>query len=939
MSEIRRPQGGTSTANSSMGLRQTKRNRERSWSISCSDDNEAVPNEVSGRESLLSNPEIAISVGAAAGGSGVVSSHNVRPSVIGAGTPSVSRFMPHRMGSCVDGWGAMMTSHHRFRDCRGTAQNSNTSPRPIAYVAERLSAREEEGSSGSFGCSNALVANTGISPAYGKMGWVKGVGSATSTTVDRHLAAPVRHITTTRLTKPSKGHCISFEDVDDAEDALCTTSYFPGRSEESHGTWSTARGEHNAPSFTRGEQLRENQCRYAASGVLDQTPRERKEPLRAHGTGPRGGSSSTSNYTICDDSYASSDEDHTTKVTLRGAAANTASPLPPLPSTQQSSIAFSDDHLFATCQSYCSCASSGGREYILVDDSDSDSSSRAETPATGAAQLVTATANGGGPRDCLAEDLPSPENHTPEPKPSTCPQWKETFSPTGSILDLLFPTERCKPVDLNSFSVMSSTMKVSSAEAVSESTPVDHEFSTLRDTRLVEELRPLFHTTFTRESFYEAVEHVISKKYCLEEGVFWGAFKDVEYVGEGSFGFVWRCRTLRGDVVAVKSCPLSLQSRGSVSDALSTLREVVVMRFLGKHGVPYVLPLHSAFFVQGQECLPPDVAISVKWQGSLVPQGEQLCQAQRILPDGREDEYGEKWSNSDVNGSLDGGKQGESVRLPRFLTITTEDTMRCDATIFLVTDLCDGDLENFPHNTDAVRDVGFCVGTVLQAMHEFGILHLDVKPSNILYRRKSMCSQEYSQQQYEQTQCTLGTGTQLGSSGRPATEPAALWSQSDSVPGPYIFYLSDFGNCRIVGPKNSDRVKGAIGTYDYMDLRALKHKMCSRATDCYSLGATLYELMYSRRLYPPCQNPKCRSDVDHTQNCYVKAAERAAVMPTLPRHSQELLHMQRLIAGLLELEPTKRLRVDQFMVLLSLYEAAVLSLSTPSQTVTPSFTA
>ncbi|KEG07236.1 protein kinase [Trypanosoma grayi] len=103
-----------------------------------------------------------------------------------------------------------------------------------------------------------------------------------------------------------------------------------------------------------------------------------------------------------------------------------------------------------------------------------------------------------------------------------------------------------------------------------------------------------------------------------------------------------------------------------------------------------------------------------------------------------------------------------------------------------------------------------------------------------------------------------------------------------------------------------DEVTGVFGTLEYMDSRALKDKTCSRATDCFSLGATLYELLYSRRLYPPCRNPKCVSEDDHTRHCYVEAAQQMVVIAPPPASTPSAGIVQKVLGGLLALDPRER---------------------------------
>ena len=128
------------------------------------------------------------------------------------------------------------------------------------------------------------------------------------------------------------------------------------------------------------------------------------------------------------------------------------------------------------------------------------------------------------------------------------------------------------------------------------------------------------------------------------------------------------------------------------------------------------------------------------------------------------------------------------------------------------------------------------------------------------------------------------------SSLQPAAAPAVTAAMTRRHPRPphatapaIKFYLSDFGNCHIVGDVYHSEAVDVIGTYEYMDLLALESKRCSRATDCYSLGCTLFEMITCSRLYPKCHT--CGEDEDHGPQCYVEAARSG---PFLVRGSSVL---------------------------------------------------
>jgi serine/threonine protein kinase len=455
--------------------------------------------------------------------------------------------------------------------------------------------------------------------------------------------------------------------------------------------------------------------------------------------------------------------------------------------------------------------------------------------------------------------------------------------------------------------------------------------------RPVDVLRPLYPTVqFTKRLFMTAVNSVVSKEFSLKRNEFWSAFKNIAYVGEGSFGIVWRCTTLEGNVVAVKSCPISFQSPAHIDDGFSVLREIAIMRFLNEQQVPYVLPLRGAFFVESNEALPPkvmkllqqkprstrargggkaggkdqkkglkkqnvkmkEVSAAARKKTSAVNniKNDKKKQAQSKKAKGKKQPLPKKKgcpkkpSNSssddseddDVTRSISSESDDSSssccssseeeeeaeVRLPKFLAIAQTDALSSHATLFLVTELCDGDVESIPERAETVtRGVAFCVSSAVTDLHRLGLVHLDIKPSNILFA-------------YEKTEiCASSTGAALPTGVMNVTplRPPRAFSSSGGGGGHAIrFYLSDFGNCQIVGPAYSDVVHDAIGTYEYMDAEALEFKICSRATDCFSLGCTIHELLTGSRLFADCSKKACRGS--HSRLCYVAQAKAAAAL-------------------------------------------------------------
>ncbi|CAD2222626.1 hypothetical protein AGDE_06356 [Angomonas deanei] len=379
-----------------------------------------------------------------------------------------------------------------------------------------------------------------------------------------------------------------------------------------------------------------------------------------------------------------------------------------------------------------------------------------------------------------------------------------------------------------------------------------------------------------------------------ERNEFWSAFTEINYIGEGSFGLVFKCKTVDGDVVAVKSCPIDLSNKLTIEDSYSVLKEIAVMRFLIEMQVPYVLPLHSSFYTRNSEALPPLLVEVAEWRRQRYKRIEQEILLNEMPVDAKNKNQNktlEERVQEEIQRRIDMGEEDEfekterifydTVKMPKFMSIAEEDCLVCDATVFLVLELCDGDVEHLPKNVNntnntIAKGVAYCVSSALAAMHELGILHLDLKPSNILFSYEGHNSN-----------------------------------------GAVKFYLSDFGNGALVGHRYHDTVHDVIGTYEYMDWRALHESVCARSTDCYSLGASLFEILYGTRIYPKCK--KCSDENDHTQECYVEFASRPVRIPVSENNNNTITNnnkialttLQKIVAQLLSYDEKSRMTAEQ----------------------------
>ncbi|EAN85605.1 putative serine/threonine-protein kinase [Trypanosoma cruzi] len=684
---------------------------------------------------------------------------------------------------------------------------------------------------------------------------------------------------------------------------------------------------------TAPQQTPQPPRREPIAGVLPPTFRPRKGPLQANKPPPRSCSPLPNGCFIYDDDITEDDEEgNDGEADGHKAAGNLVSQQP---YQKFNNLVKHLDMSTTMHMSFSTLPYNTSRSYIIDDDNDDEIGNFSQKEDQNN-KTNTSLGELGKNAMQLADRATGVKPLRPLGLPSSPPTNEPTLSasfnsnegsPARSVRDFLFSSRPQVSTDWCNSSFSSFTFATAATARASPTsiTMLGKEELDLEPKRAVEKVRPLFEKRFTRKCFLDTVESVVSKLHCLEPGEFWQAFITAEYVGEGSFGIVWRCQTVDGDLVAVKSCPISFHSRGSIDDGFSVLREIAIMRFLNEHEVPYILPLYSAFFVPAREALPPDVVEAVEWRARLAEAEEERERKKRKKQRKRSTRKGQRKQKPFMQSQLSEEEEGneketedqlaermryEKVRIPCFLSISVEDALNCDATIFLVTELCDGDVGNIERHDSITKGVAFCVSSALSAMHQLGLVHLDLKPSNILFAYENSPSQlqYHSQRQQQEPPATPGNAASIPSSLSTPPSSGVMRVANTPTAGSVKFYLSDFGNCRIVGPGAMDEVTGVFGTLEYMDSRALQDKTCSRATDCYSLGATLYELIYSRRLYPPCKNPKCVSEDDHTRHCYIEAAQQPviAVSPPNSSSSPSTMILQKVIMGLLALDPRER---------------------------------
>lgn len=264
--------------------------------------------------------------------------------------------------------------------------------------------------------------------------------------------------------------------------------------------------------------------------------------------------------------------------------------------------------------------------------------------------------------------------------------------------------------------------------------------------------------------------------------------------------------------VCIKASPIRLHSRAAREDAITVLRELRVLQFLQQHPdqAPHTVPLYAAYYVPGtSECLPPHVYEAVRSRSSA---------AATLSPDRKRPRGGDE--TDAVPSALspsDDTVATSAMDLPSLQSLRPDEALAADGTIFLLMHCCDGNLTQLHrHSTQhhgslpshVLHRTALAVSAALSQLHSLGVVHLDVKPDNILYERED-----------------VGEGAE---------------NEEEASSVSYRIYLSDFGNCRLAGGRGK-----AFGSYPYADLPALRAGLYAPATDCFALGASLYELSQS----------------------------------------------------------------------------------------------
>eukprot|EP00937_MAST-01D_sp_MAST-1D-sp2_P005485 g5485.t1 len=152
-----------------------------------------------------------------------------------------------------------------------------------------------------------------------------------------------------------------------------------------------------------------------------------------------------------------------------------------------------------------------------------------------------------------------------------------------------------------------------------------------------------------------------------------------------------------------------------------------------------------------------------------------------------------------------------------------------DGYVFIQTELCDGTLANLAGRLPrwperAVTHVARQLLLGVRHLHERGLVHLDIKPANIFYKR-ARCG---------------GPGTAAGGAGGEGSGPAA------PDPLALAFKLGDLG---LVTFANDRRGAVQEGDARYLSAELLREDYAALPkSDVFSLGATLYELCVGQPL-------------------------------------------------------------------------------------------
>jgi serine/threonine protein kinase len=227
-----------------------------------------------------------------------------------------------------------------------------------------------------------------------------------------------------------------------------------------------------------------------------------------------------------------------------------------------------------------------------------------------------------------------------------------------------------------------------------------------------------------------------------------------------------------------------------------------------------------------------------------------------------------------------------------------------DERVFLVLDYADeGNLSTLLQRVPegqrlsewAVRSLAGQLCSAVLYLHRRGILHRDIKPDNILFKKGCLKLADFTWAVYLAPAATASTGA--GGRGKSALLSPVPYSSKGS---PSSLHRGGEGQSYLVDATRRRRRTTFCGTLDYLPPELVMQRAYDEAADMWCVGATVYEMIVGR---PPFEAVTMRE----TEERIVRGQFQ------FPRLIRDQLSWEAMdfVSRLLQIDPTRRMTAEQ----------------------------